>query len=298
VDDDGRPDLYVANDFVGLTPDSNRLWHNDGPSGADWAFTDTSIESGAGLYMNTMGIGLGDVDRDGDVDMALSNIAGNKLLRSAGDGTFVEEPGTGIERPTQGVDHNTVTWGSAFYDLDLDGWEDLFMAAGNLQQAPEVVVGAQPNMVFLNDGTGMRFLDVSAATGVDDVDESKGVAFADYDADGAVDMFVLNQAGSPRLYRNVTPRAGRHWLEVGLVGSESNRDGCGARITATVAGASMTRTVWCGSGGTGSSHQRHAHFGLGSAGTVDELEVVWPSGRRQRLTDVGVDQVLTIEERA
>ena len=87
--------------------------------------------------------------------MALSNIGGNKLLRSDGDGTFVEETGSGIERPNQGIDYITVTWASVFYDLDLDGWEDLFMTAGNLPQGPDVVVGKQPNMVFLNDGTGI-----------------------------------------------------------------------------------------------------------------------------------------------
>ena len=104
------------------------------------------------------------------------------------------------------------------------------MAAGNLQQAPEVVVGEQPNMLFANDGTGQRFLDVSALSGADDVLESKGVAVADYDGDGAIDMFVVNQAGSPRLYRNVTPRAFRHWLLVDLTGYQSNRDGCRQRV--------------------------------------------------------------------
>ncbi len=90
--------------------------------------------------MNTMGIGIGDVDRDGDLDMALSNIGGNKLLRSDGDGTFVEEAGTGIERPNAGHRLLRPSPGrAAFYDFDLDGWEDLFMTAGNLPQGPEVV---------------------------------------------------------------------------------------------------------------------------------------------------------------
>ncbi len=298
ADGDQRLDLYVANDFVGLSPDHNRLWRNDGPGAAGWQFTDVSLESGAGLYMNTMGIGIGDVDRDGDFDMALSNIGGNKLLRNGGDGTFVEETGTGIERPNQGVDFSSITWGSAFYDLDLDGWEDLFMAAGNLQQAPGIVVGEQPNMVFLNDGTGMRFLDVSALTGADDVGESKGVAFADFDRDGAIDMFVVNQAGSPRLYRNVTPRADNHWLQVDPVGTVSNRDGCGARVTVVVAGEALTRSVLCGSGGSGSAHQRQPHFGLGPAQVVDRVEVQWPSGIRQVVDDVTVDEMLVIEEAA
>lgn len=296
VDGDDRLDLYLANDFVGLSPDHNRLWLNDGPGPRGWRFRDVSLESGAGLYMNTMGVGVGDVDRDGDLDMALSNIGGNKLLRSAGDGTFVEETASGIERPAQGVDHLTVTWASAFYDLDLDGWEDLFMTAGNLPQGPAVVVGEQPNMVFLNDGTGMRFLDVSALTGVDGVGESKGAAFADFDNDGAVDVFVVDQAGSPRLYRNVTPRRDNHWLQVDLIGRASNRDGCGARVTAVVDGRALTRQVLCGSGGSGSAHQRQVHFGLGAAASVDRIEVLWPSGARQDVTEVAVDQMLVVEE--
>lgn len=296
VDDDGRLDLYVANDFVGLSPDHNRLWRNMGAGPDGWAFDDTSLASGAGLYMNTMGIGLSDVDRDGDTDMALSNIGGNKLLRNTGDGTFVEETASGIERPTQGVEHSTVTWGTVFADFDLDGWDDLFMAAGNLPQGPDVVVGAQPNMVFLNDGTGERFLDVSALTGADNVGDSKGVALADFDRDGAIDLFVVDQDGSPRLYRNVTPRTDRHWLEVDVVGTVSNRDGCGARIIASVDGGTITRTVLCGSGGTGSGNEHRVHIGLGSAATVDAVEIWWPSGIRQVVDVVEVDQILTVVE--
>jgi hypothetical protein len=297
VDRDGRLDLFVANDFVGLSPDHNRLWHNDGPGAAGhWMFSDVSLESGAGLYMNTMGAGIADVDRDGDLDMALSNIGGNKLLRSQGDGTFVEEHGSGIERPHQGIDYFTVTWASVFYDLDLDGWEDLFMTAGNLPQGPDVVVGKQPNMVFQNDGTGQTFLDVSALTGADDVNESKGAAFADYDNDGDMDVFVVNQAGAPRLYRNVTPRGENHWLEVETVGHETNRDGCGALVTAVVAGKSIMRQVLCGSGGTSSTNQRAVHFGLGTATSIERLEILWPSGTKQTIDNPSVDQMVTIEE--
>jgi hypothetical protein len=153
-------------------------------------------------------------------------------------------------------------------------------------------------MVFLNDGTGTRFLDVSALTGVDDVAESKGAAFADYDRDGAIDVFVVNQAGEPRLYRNVTPRHDNHWLEVELVGSTSNRDGCGARVVAVVGGQSLMRQVLCGSGGSGSYHQRAVHFGLGTATAIDRVEVLWPSGTRQTVEDVGVDASIVIEESA
>ncbi|MBI5089208.1 MAG: VCBS repeat-containing protein [Actinobacteria bacterium] len=296
ADSDGLLDLYLANDFVGLSPDHNRLWRNTGAGTAGWTFEDVSLDSGAGLYMNTMGVGIGDVDRDGDLDLALSNIGGNKLLRGNGDATFVEETASGIERPSQGIDYSTITWGTVVADFDLDGWDDVFMAAGNLPQAPEVKVGEQPNMLFLNDGTGQHFLDVSSLTGADGVGESKGVAAADYDGDGALDLFVVDQSGQPHLYRNVTPREGRHWLELDLAGTQSNADACGAFVHVAVAGATISRVQLCGSGASGSGHDHRIHIGLGTAASVDSIEIIWPSGVRQLLDDVGVDQVVSVVE--
>lgn len=296
VDDDGRPDLYVANDFVGLSPDHNRLWLNGGPSGSGWSFVDASLESGTGLYMNTMGIGIGDVDRDGDDDLVLSNIGGNKLLRNGGDASFSEQPDSGIERPLQDIDQLTVTWGISVADFDLDGWLDVFIAAGNLPQAPDAVIGDQANMLFLNDGTGMRFLDVSALTGTDAIGDSKGVAAADFDRDGDLDLLVVDQGGQTRLYRNVTEREGRHWLALDLVGSTSNRDACGARVSVIAGGATHQRTVLCGSGGTGSSNDRRVHLGLGHAATIDSIAIGWPSGIRDTLGRHDADQILRVVE--
>jgi hypothetical protein len=296
---DGRPDLYVGNDFVGLSPDHNRLWLNGGPDGARWIFDDASIESGAGLYMNTMGIGIGDIDRDGDDDLALSNIGGNKLLVRSGDPadvSFSERPNTGIERPLQGIDQPTVTWGTILADFDLDGWLDLFMAAGNLPQGPDVVVGDQANMLFLNDGTGERFLDVSGLTGTDAVGDSKGVAAADYDGDGDIDLHVVDQGGQAHLYRNVTERSGRHWVTVALTGTTSNRDACGAQVTVVVDGEPLRRTVSCGSGGTGSGSDRLLHFGLGTASAITSITVDWPSGTRDMLGRHDADQIVRVVE--
>ena len=228
---DNRLDLYLANDFVGVSPDHNRLWRNDGPaSGGGWRFTDVSDESGTAFWMNTMGIAVGDVERDGDLDMALSNITANKYVRNDG-AVFVEDPAGGIGRPLQQADTESITWGGGFHDLNLDGWEDLYFAAGNFLRGVREV-GEQPNELFVNRD-GATFLDVSAATGADDPADSKGVAFADYDSDGDLDLFVVNQGGTPRLLRNVTPIAdSNHWLQVDTVGTISNRDGCGARVVA------------------------------------------------------------------
>jgi enediyne biosynthesis protein E4 len=296
-DGDGRLDLYLANDFVGPTPDHNRLWRNDGPGAGGWTFSDVSVETGTALFMNTMGIAVGDVDRDLDADLALTNIGANKLLRNDGSGSFVEDLDGGAARPTQESWYPSITWGAGLHDLNLDGWDDLYLAAGNFLEGVSEVVGVQPNELYVNDGAG-TFLDVSAATGADDPGDSKGVAFADYDADGDVDLFVVNQGGEPRLYRNVTPTDGRHWLEIDTIGTISNRDGCGARLIVTTAEGQVTRAVSCGSGGAGSASQRTVHMGLGSADAVSQLEVLWPSGVRQHVDDVEVDRVITIEEEA
>ena len=141
------------------------------------------------------------------------------------------------------------------------------------------------------------FLDVSSATGAADTGDTKGVAFADYDMDGDIDMFVVDQGGSTHLFQNITPRGSNHWLEVRAAGTTSDRDGCGATVEVEGRGPIMQRTVPCGSGSTGSANQPIAHFGLGSTRpeTV-KVSVRWPTGRTQTLDDVAVDQLITVEE--
>jgi hypothetical protein len=291
---DDRLDLYLANDFVGVSPDHNRLWRNDGPGTDGWQFTDVSEESGTAFWMNTMGIAVGDTDRDGDLDMALSNITANKFVRNDGE-VFVDDTTAGIGRPMQQADTESVTWGGGFYDFDLDGWEDLYLAAGNFLEGI-TDVGVQPNEVFVNAGAGEPFRDVSAATGGADAEDSKGVAFADYDGDGRMDLFVVNQGGSPRLLRNVTPPGENHWLQVDTAGTISNRDGCGARVLVTAGDTTLTRQVWCGSTSVASGNQSTVHVGLGPVTGPVDVEVWWPSGARQTVTDVAADQTITVQE--
>jgi hypothetical protein len=294
---DNRPDLYLANDFIGPEPDQNRLWRNDGPGADGWKFTDVSSESATGFFMNTMGIGVGDLDGDLNLDLALSNIGANKLLRNDGAGSFVDEAELrGVARPLQRAGSPAVTWAAGFYDFNLDGLEDLYLAAGNIirHDAP---LGEQPNELYVNDGAANRFLDLSAPSGADDPGDSKGVAFADYDSDGDVDLFVVNQGGSPKLYRNVTPRDQRHWLEIDIAGTVSNRDGCGARVQLTLGnGSTMIRQVSCGSTSVSSGSQKAVHFGLGESPEIARLDVIWPSGIRQALHDVEADEVITVVE--
>ncbi|MDQ3982154.1 MAG: CRTAC1 family protein, partial [Actinomycetota bacterium] len=293
-DRDGDVDLYLGNDYGGPRPEGNYLWRNDGRDGDGWRFTNVSVASGTALHMNTMGIGVADYDRDLDLDMALSNIEATALMRNVGDGTFRDVAGrAGVGRPNQRVREKSITWGLAFADLNLDGWEDLYVVGGSLAQEnrPE----PQPNATFANLARG-SFADLSAVSGAADEGVGRGLSLADYDRDGRVDLYVVNQGGRPILYRNVTPTGSRHWLEVDTIGSESNRDGCGAVLIATLGRVKMMRQVFCGSVGLGGGSDPVVHFGLGRADRVDSLRVLWPSGRVQRLRDVEADRLLVVEE--
>jgi enediyne biosynthesis protein E4 len=301
-DRDGDQDLYLANDFIGPTPSANVLWRNDGPDGGGgWRFTDISSSSGTGYHLNSMGLGLADYDRDRDLDVAVSNIGSTHLFRNGGVGTFADVAGSaGVARPRQTVETISVTWGLVFADLNMDGWEDLYVPAGSLSLEAEHRF--QPDALFVNDSRG-RFLDMSHPSGTADPLMTRSAALADVDRDGRMDMFVVNQAGPARLLRNVTrwkvDGKRYHWLEVDTVGTRSNRDGCGARVTAKLRkGPTLVRQVFCGSTGLASGSDPTVHFGLGTRKQVRTLTVEWPSGTRQVIPRVGGDRVLTIMEPA
>lgn len=295
-DGDRDLDLYLANDWNKTLPDPDRnhLWRNDGAG----AFTDVTEQAEAApKNLQSMGIGIGDLDGDLDLDLAISDIWGNAALRNDGDGTFTEvADAANLDRPWESAGVAAITWGLDFRDFDLDGWEDLYVASGSLFPG-EGHQDPRYNQLFVNLGGGTgRFADLSALSGADSGAKSRGVAFADYDRDGRVDLYVVNQDGSPVLYRNTTPTAGRHWLEVDPVGRRSNRDGCGATIIAKVGSRRLLRQVFCGSTSLGTGNDPYVHFGLGSARKVDRLTILWPSGRRQVRDDVAVDRAIRITE--
>jgi enediyne biosynthesis protein E4 len=291
-DDDGDQDIYLANDKLSGSVPGNHLWRNDGMGeSGTWVFTDVSDESGTGWIMASMGIGISDFDHDQDLDMVISNIHGNVLARNNGDGTFTDVAAQArAQRAWQNADLHSVTWGLGFYDFNLDGWEDLYAAAGNIYDATP-----QPNELFVADGRG-RFVDLSATSGADDPSTSRGVAFADYDRDGRMDMYVVNQWGSPRLFHNVTPIDGAHWLEIQLAGTTSNANGCGARIEATVGSDHLLREEFCGGTSLASGADLAVHLGLGTTAVVSKLVVTWPSGVRQVVRNVAADRLVTLVE--
>lgn len=289
---DGRQDLYLANDYFGKSPDKNHLWLNSGPAGdGTWSFQDVSVASGTGYSMNAMGIAVGDYNRDGYLDLALPNIESNRLLKNNHDGTFSDVAAdAGVGRPSQKVEQRSITWAGTFADFNLDGWEDLYFSAGSI--AP---IEPQPNELFVNDHNG-KFLDLSATSRADDAGVTRGAAFADYNGDGRMDIYELDLGGTPHLLENVTPKGGMHWLEVDTVGRKSNRDGCGARITTRIGGRPLTREVFCGSESLSSGNDPTVHIGLGSATNVSKLTIKWPSGKRQVLHDVKADRRMIVTE--
>lgn len=293
-DDDGWPDLLVANDAH-----PNLLFHNEG----NGTFTEVAFDAGVafdedGRERAGMGVDLGDYDNDGRLDAVITNFQGepNALYRNLGHGLFQETTwSAGLGAPTL----RYLGWGTRFVDLDNDGWSDLVFVNGHVY--PEVdrhgleESFAQRTLVFHNSGDG-RFADVSAGAGPALAlrRAGRGAAFGDYDDDGRVDVLITGLNERPTLLHNETAPAG-HWLSVALRGRRSNRDGIGARITLDTGSQRQVREVHT-DGSYLSQSDRRAHFGLGQALAAPSLEVRWPSGVVDRLSNVPADRRLWIEE--
>ena len=307
-DGDGDLDLYVANDE---TP--NVLWRNNGDS----TFADVALLTGVayneeGSEEAGMGIDVGDIDNDGDDDLYVTNFfrETNTLYRNEGGYPWPESPqAVGQRRFTDvtaavGLAAPSISllgWGTRFFDADHDGWLDLFVANGHVYPQVDVKVAGspyrQPNQLFRNmaDGTG-TYQDISAhaGPGLQVVAVSRGAAFGDIDNDGDVDVFVSNLNDVPSLLRNDGHSPG-HWLLIEVQGTTSNRDGVGARIHVSAAGQSQWRSV-NGAVSFLSHSDIRAHFGLGAAGRVEQVDITWPNGMTDVVRDVPVDRLLVVRQ--
>jgi hypothetical protein len=295
VDNDGWPDIYVADDS---TPSYLYLNRRDG------TFEDVALLAGVavsddGMEQAGMGVDLGDYDNDGWLDIVKSNFAfeNSNLYHNDRDGDFTDESlkTAGIGLATRPL----VTWGTKFLDYDDDGWPDIVVVAGHVY--PYLVhnpVGGeqydQPRLLFRNLGDG-RFADVSSESGPGIAEErsSRGLAAGDLDNDGDVDLVVVNIDDTPSILRNDGGNA-RNWLTVALRGTASNRMGLGARVTARTEGLRQIREATT-AGSIFSGSDSRVHFGLGSAEAAD-LEIRWPSGHVQTLKGVPADQILEVIE--
>ncbi len=291
LDRDGHLDLAIASDFY-----TSQLFWNDG----DGTFTDGTIPAGVGTDFNGMGSTFGDYDGDGDLDWFITNITAdpnepptafggwNRLYRNEGDRRFTDTT------EQAGVRDSRWSWGTTFFDFDNDG--DLDLIATNGYNG----AGWQNDRTFLWRNDGGVYTDISDAAGITDRLQGRGLVHLDYDADGDLDIVIVNNADAPILYRNDGGNA-HDFLRVELVGAASNRDGVGAFITVTPDLADPgRRMVWEVDGGSGflGMNERTAHFGLGeSDGLVDLVTVEWPSGIVQHRLFVPANRTIRLRER-
>jgi enediyne biosynthesis protein E4 len=262
-DNDGWLDVYVTNITDEYMKECNMLWHNN----HDGTFTDLSRETGTCETLWGWAAKFGDYDNDGLLDIFVVN-----GLRSAGPDNYIPVLVDLITKP--GVDFT-----------DVRGWPNI----GNMTWS-----GYQKKKFFRNlDGSS--FKEISNAAGVDNDKDGRGLGVGDFDNDGRLDFYQANADQNSLFYRNATSDAG-HWVELKLVGTRSNRDAIGARVTLKAGSRTLIREVDGGNGYAGQSTQR-VHFGLGASTTIASIQVRWPSGTVQTI-NAPIDKITTVQESA
>jgi hypothetical protein len=298
-DNDGWPDIYVANDST-----ASALYHNK----KNGTFEDVAIEAGCALSPDGkpqagMGVSAADYDLDGNLDLLKTNFAGDtpSLYRNVGGGNFEDSTFTaGLGAHTQ-----FLGWGCGFLDFDNDGWPDILICNGHVypevEQLKTEAGYAQRKLLYKNLRNG-RFADVSfqAGSGVSDPAACRGCAFGDFDNDGDIDVVVNTVNDYPQLLR-CDSKLDNNWIKIRTIGTKSNRSGIGARLICTTHPSGETKPHQqideVRSGGSYiSQSDLRIHFGLGKADKVDVLEIRWPSGHIDTVKDVKANQLIFVKE--
>ena len=293
-DDDGWPDVFVANDGV-----PNFLFHNDGNS----RFTEVGLLAGVSVARDGkpragMGTEFADYNGDGRLDLVVTNheFETHSLFRNDGRGTFTDATvESGVGPPTLPF----VGFGVAFFDADNNGALDLAIVNGHVIDNTAMFRAGSTHAqrkLLLRNTTGRRFQEVGrdAGSGFAADNVGRSLVAADVDNDGGIDLLVTNNGSAPELLHNETAARGNAVI-VRAVGTRSNRDGLGARVSVVAGGRTQAREVKSGSSYLGQSDVR-VHFGLGDAARIDRIDVRWPGGETQRIEAPPLNQVLTIEE--
>jgi hypothetical protein len=291
-DNDGWPDIYVACDS---TP--NILYHNEG----NGTFTDLGLISGSALNEDGeeqagMGVSAADYDNDGFFDIVKTNFTDDipTLYHNKGDGLFAD-----VSNPARlGANTRYVGWGTAFLDVDHDGWKDIFMVNGHVYPDVDAYSLESPykqERVLqwnLRNGT---FLDISsqAGPGIEERRCSRGAAVGDLDNDGSLEIVINNMNDTPNLLKNLGER--KNWILIRTVGRQSNRDGIGARVTVLTGNLKQMDEVRSGGSYISQSDLR-LHFGIGDAEKVDRAEVFWPSGKKEAFPNLKANEIVVLEE--
>jgi hypothetical protein len=291
-DNDGFMDVFVSNDTS-----QNFLLHNNG----DGTFTDVALETGVAYTANGgvvagMGADFRDLDNDGLPDIFHTAMYGNTfpIYRNTG-GQFEEM--TEVSGITA-FSRRMTAWGTGAFDFDNDGLKDLFTAGGAILDNEMEVLHRPtkiPNGLMRNLGN-FKFTDVSSTAGAAFIDprSHRGAAFGDFNNDGKIDVIVSTLNDKPQLFMNRTSNT-NHWILLNLVGTKDNRDGLGTKVKITTV-EGVQYNVATTAVGYSSSSDKRVHFGLGKATTIDKIELSWPTGVKQILTNVKADQVFTIVE--
>jgi len=293
LNEDGWTDIYLACDS---TP--SLFFRNN----RDGTFTELGTETSLAYNENGaeqagMGVAVRDYDHDGHLDVMKTNFIGDypNLYRNLGKGLFDD-----LALPAGlAVNPGYVVWGASFVDLDNDGWEDVFQVTGHVYPEAEAIDPDEPyrgpRLVYRNLGGG-KFEDVTHLAGPGAAAEhaSRGAAFGDYDNDGDIDILIMNMGERPSLLRNDL-KAERHWIQLKLEGTKSNRSAIGAVVRVHASGDVQTAAVLSQSSFL-SQNDLRLHFGLGAAEAVEKIEVRWPSGASETFPGVAADNVYLLVE--
>jgi hypothetical protein len=288
---DGRPDLFITNDTF-----YNYLLHNTGEKFEEVAFSQGVALVEDGEFISGMGLDFRDYNNDGYPDIVLVALNNQTfpIYRNKG--------GKGFEDVTYASGMRQLTrpmggYGAGFFDFDNDGWKDLFISRAHVERIPKPGMDIeQHNTVFRNLGADGHWQALTAEAGLEAAPAARhrGLAFGDFDGDGRMDVVVTALGQEAEIWMNRTERAG-HWLDVALEGTKSNRDGIGAVVKVVTSAGPQFNHMTTSVGYSSSSHGP-VHFGLGNDTKAKMVEIRWPSGTIQTLSEVEGDRVLKVKE--